>query len=89
MLRPGIPEKAIKGLSARNKRDPRKINKQDLIKRIGGLITSQPIMFMGTYQHDIAIIWLPRQGSDLWLHGQGKGGLIMSQPYHLCERTCG
>jgi hypothetical protein len=25
MLRPGIPEKAIKGLSARNKRDPRKI----------------------------------------------------------------
>jgi hypothetical protein len=27
MLRPGILEKAIKGLSARNKRDPRKINK--------------------------------------------------------------
>jgi hypothetical protein len=25
MLRPGIPEKAIKGLSARNKRDPKKI----------------------------------------------------------------
>jgi hypothetical protein len=48
MLRPGIPEKAIKGLSARNKRDSRKNNKQDLIKRIGGLITSQPIMFMGT-----------------------------------------
>ena len=34
---------------------------------------SQPIMFMGTWQYDIAIIWLPRQGSDLWLHGQGKG----------------
>jgi hypothetical protein len=48
MLRPGIPEKAIKSLSARNKRDPRKINKQDLITRIGGLITSQPIRFMGT-----------------------------------------
>jgi hypothetical protein len=47
MLRPGIPEKAIKGLSARNKRDP-KNNKQDLVKRIGGLITSQPIRFMGT-----------------------------------------
>jgi hypothetical protein len=26
----------------------RKITKQDLAKRIGGLITSQPIMFMGT-----------------------------------------
>jgi hypothetical protein len=48
MLRPGIPEKEIKGLSARNKRDPRKINKQDLIMRIGGLIMSQPIMSMGT-----------------------------------------
>jgi hypothetical protein len=49
MPRPGIPEKAIKGLSARNKRDPKKNNKkQDLAKRIGGLITSQPIMFMGT-----------------------------------------
>ena len=48
MLRPGIPEKAIKGLSARNKRDTKKNNKQDLVQRIGGLITSQPIMFMGT-----------------------------------------
>jgi hypothetical protein len=39
MPRPGIPEKAIKILSARNKRDPKKKNKkkkQDLIKRIGG-----------------------------------------------------
>ena len=47
MLHPGIPEKAIKILSARNRRDPEN-NKQDLVKRIGGLITSQPIMFMGT-----------------------------------------
>jgi hypothetical protein len=47
MLRLGIPEKAIKSLSARNKRDLEN-NKQDLVKRIGGLITSQPIRFMGT-----------------------------------------
>jgi hypothetical protein len=47
MLRPGIPEKAIKSLSTKNKRDPEN-NKQDLAKRIGGLITSQPIRFMGT-----------------------------------------
>jgi hypothetical protein len=45
---PGIPEKAIKSLSIRNKRDPKKMTKQDLTKRMGGLITSQPIMFMGT-----------------------------------------
>ena len=32
MLRLGIPEKAIKGFSARNKRDPIKIIKQDLVK---------------------------------------------------------
>jgi hypothetical protein len=31
MLCPGIPEKAIKGFSARNK-DPEKIIKQDLIR---------------------------------------------------------
>jgi hypothetical protein len=42
MLHPGIPEKAIKSFSARNKRDPEN-NKQDLVKRIGGLIMSQPI----------------------------------------------
>jgi hypothetical protein len=48
MPRPGIPEKAIKSLSIRNKRDPKKITKQDLAKRMGGLITSQPIMFIGT-----------------------------------------
>jgi hypothetical protein len=47
MLHLGIPEKVIKILSARNKRDPEN-NKQDLAKRIGGLITSQPIRFMGT-----------------------------------------
>jgi hypothetical protein len=46
MLHLGIPEKAIKGFSTRNKRAP-KNNKQDLVKRIGGLITSQPIRFMG------------------------------------------
>ena len=44
---PRIPKKEIKGLSTRNKRDP-KNNKQDLANRIGGLITSQPIRFMGT-----------------------------------------
>ena len=54
---------------------------------MGGLITSQPIMFIGIQQYDIAIIWLPRQGSDLWLHGQGKGGLITNQPSHICEST--
>jgi hypothetical protein len=32
MLRPGIPEKEIKGFSARKKRDPKKIIKQDLIR---------------------------------------------------------
>jgi hypothetical protein len=47
MLRPGIPEKAIKGFSARNKRT-RKSNKTRPSQRIGGLITSQPIRFMGT-----------------------------------------
>jgi hypothetical protein len=34
-------------LSGRNKRDSEN-NKQDLAKRIGGLIMSQPIRFMGT-----------------------------------------
>jgi hypothetical protein len=47
MLCLGIPEKAIKSLSVRNKRDPEN-NKQDLVKRIGYLITSHPIRFMGT-----------------------------------------
>ena len=45
---PRDPEKEIKSLSARNKRDLEKIAKQDLAKRIGGLIISQNIMFMGT-----------------------------------------
>jgi hypothetical protein len=48
MPHPGIPEKAIKSLSAKKGGTRRKITKQDLAKRIGGLITSQPIMFMGT-----------------------------------------
>jgi hypothetical protein len=49
MPHPGIPEKAIKGLWIRNKGDPKKNNKkQDLAKRMGGLIMSQPIMFIGT-----------------------------------------
>jgi hypothetical protein len=56
---------------------------------MGGLITSGLIMFIGIQQYDIAIIWSPRQSSDLWLHGQGKGGLITSQPYHLYEDTSG
>jgi hypothetical protein len=47
MLHPGIPEKAIKSLSVRNGRDLEN-NKQDLVKRIGGLIMSHPIRFMGT-----------------------------------------
>jgi hypothetical protein len=47
MLRLGIPKKAIKSLLVRNKRDPEN-NKKDLVKRIGGLIMSQPIRFMGT-----------------------------------------
>jgi hypothetical protein len=46
MLRPGIPEKAVKILSARNKRDPEN-NKTRPSKRIGGLITSQRIRSMG------------------------------------------
>jgi hypothetical protein len=32
MLHPRIPEKAIKRFSARNKRDPIKIIKQDLVR---------------------------------------------------------
>jgi hypothetical protein len=39
MLRPGIPEKAIKGFSA-TKRGTRKIKKSRPSWRIGGLITS-------------------------------------------------
>jgi hypothetical protein len=33
MLHPGILEKAIKGLSIRNKRDPKKINKNKTYPR--------------------------------------------------------
>ena len=56
---------------------------------MGGIITSRPIMFIGIQQYDIASIWSPRQGNDLWLHGQGKGGLITSQPYHFCKIPVG
>jgi hypothetical protein len=44
---PRDPREGIKILSERNKRDPEN-NKQDLDQRIGGLIMSQPIRFMGT-----------------------------------------
>jgi hypothetical protein len=47
MPRPGIPEKAIKSLSARNKRDLKKNNKQDLAKRIGGLHHEPAYYFHG------------------------------------------
>jgi hypothetical protein len=46
MLCPGIPEKSIKGFSARNG-GTHKIIKSRLGWRIGGLITSQPIRSMG------------------------------------------
>jgi hypothetical protein len=36
MLRPGIPEKAIKSLSARNKRDPKKYDKTRPSQEDGG-----------------------------------------------------
>jgi hypothetical protein len=48
MLHPGIPEKAIKIFSTRNKKDSKKNNKTRPNQRIGGLITSQPIRSMGT-----------------------------------------
>ena len=56
---------------------------------MGGLITSRPIMFIGIQWYDIVVIWSPRQGNDIWLHDQRKGGLIMIQPYHLYEDTSG
>jgi hypothetical protein len=46
MLRLGIPEKVIKGFSAR-KRGTHKIIKSRPSWRIGDLITSQPIKSMG------------------------------------------
>jgi hypothetical protein len=30
-------------------------------------------------------IWSPNQGSGSWWHTQEKGGLITSQPSHLCD----
>jgi hypothetical protein len=47
MLPPGIPEKEVKSLSSRNKRDLEN-NKTIPTQRIGGLIMSQPIRSMGT-----------------------------------------
>jgi hypothetical protein len=40
---------------------------------MGGLITSRPIMFIGIQRYDII--------HHARASGQGKGGLIMSQPY--------
>jgi hypothetical protein len=90
MLRPGDPRGGNKKPLDKKLRDPKKNDKkQDLTKRMGGLITSQPIMFIGIQQYDIATIWSPSQGSDRWLHGQRKGGLITSHPYHFCEDISG
>jgi hypothetical protein len=47
MLRPGIPEKAIKKASQQETRGTRKDNKTRPNQRIGGLIISHPIRFMG------------------------------------------
>jgi hypothetical protein len=54
MLRPGIPEKAIKGFSTRNG-GTHKIRKSRPSWRIRGLIMSQPIRFMGMQQYDTTI----------------------------------
>ena len=45
---PRDPREGNKKPLSKKQEGPEKNNKQDLIKRIGGLITSQPIMFMGT-----------------------------------------
>ena len=50
MLRPGDPREGNKKPLDKKLKDPKKneINKiQDLTKRMGGLITSRPIMFIG------------------------------------------
>jgi hypothetical protein len=50
MLRPGDPREDNKWPLDKKLRDPKKnkINEmQDLTKRMGGLITSRPIMFIG------------------------------------------
>ena len=49
------------------------MTKQDLTKRMGGLIMSRPIKFIGIQQYGIAIIWSPCQGSDLGCMAKGKG----------------
>jgi hypothetical protein len=45
---PRDPREGNKNTLIKKQEGPEKDNKKDLIKRIGGLITSQPIMFMGT-----------------------------------------
>jgi hypothetical protein len=45
---PRDPREGNKKPLSKKQEGPEKITKQDLAKRIGGLITSQPIMFMGT-----------------------------------------
>ena len=50
MLCPGDPREGNKKPLDKKLRDPKKndkIKKQDLTKRMGGLIMSQPIMFIG------------------------------------------
>jgi hypothetical protein len=50
MLRPGDPQEGNKKPLDKKLRDPKKNNnnkKQDLTKRMGGLIMSRPIMFIG------------------------------------------
>jgi hypothetical protein len=48
---PRDPREGNKRPLSKKQEGPEKNNKQDLIKRIGGLITRQPIMFMGTVIH--------------------------------------
>jgi hypothetical protein len=45
---PRDPREGNKKPLSKKQEEPEENNKQDLAKRIGGLITSQPIMFMGT-----------------------------------------
>jgi hypothetical protein len=50
---------------------------------------SQSIRSMGMYRYDTIDSWSPCQGSGSWWHSQEKGGLITSQPSHLCEMLVG
>ena len=49
MLHPGDPRECSKNPLNKKPRDPKKNDKikQDLTKRMGGLITTRPIMFIG------------------------------------------